>query len=101
MLGTKGIGVDFVLLQLLVAETTGIGTGGIHIVTLVGKTHHGVGGVETTREGYYYFFLCHVIGVWGGTSCHLEMIILYIVIVCVFDRWLWRAVQLLDALKHL
>ena len=55
---TQLIGILFVLLQLFFAETTGVGTGGIYLIThLAGQVHHIVAGIQSATEGHYHFFL--------------------------------------------
>ena len=55
---TQLIGILFVLLQLFFAETTGVRTGGIYLIThLAGQVHHIVAGIQSATEGHYHFFL--------------------------------------------
>ena len=55
---TQLVSVLLVLLQLLVAETTGVRTSGIHLISLfLRQIHDGERGVQTSTECYYYFLL--------------------------------------------
>ena len=58
LLGAQQVGVFFVFLELLGAETAGIGTCGIDLITeFSGEIHYVVGRVESAAICYYYFFL--------------------------------------------
>ena len=55
------IGVLFVLLQLLFAESSGVGASRIHLIShLFGEIHYIVARVESATESYYNLFLCHI-----------------------------------------
>ena len=54
------VGILLILLQLFLAEATGICTGCINLVShLFGEIHHVVTCIQATTEGHHYFLLCH------------------------------------------
>ena len=56
------VGILLVGLQLLGAETTCVGTCGIHLITLLlCQIHHGVAGIKATTEGNHNFLLFHLV----------------------------------------
>ena len=58
--GAQLVSVLFVGLQLLGTESASVGACCVYLIAFLGQFHHGVAGVQTTRECYYNFLLAHI-----------------------------------------
>ena len=58
---SQSAGILLIAFELFVRKPSGVGTGGIHLMSLFRQSHDRIGGVETAAESNYYLFLscCH------------------------------------------